>query len=104
MPRSRGQKGPKHTANVQQPTPPTQDEQSDDLRMADHDDAVEKDDTELELEKLVFGDNAGFQEGLKSYGQRDIDLDSSGAEDESKAGGQAVGAEEELEAVDDADV
>ena len=32
-------------------------------------DVMEKDETELELEKLVFGDNEGFREGLKSFRQ-----------------------------------
>ena len=30
---------------------------------------MEKDETELQLEKLVFGDNEGFREGLKSFRQ-----------------------------------
>ena len=30
-------------------------------------DITEKDEAELQLEKLVFGDNEGFKEGLKSF-------------------------------------
>lgn len=33
----------------------------------DCDEPMEKDATEIELEKLVFGDDSGFHEGLKSY-------------------------------------
>lgn len=36
----------------------------------DSDDSIEKDKTELELEKLVFGDEAGFQEGISTYEQK----------------------------------
>lgn len=32
--------------------------------------SMEKDETERELEKLVFGDDAGFHEGLKLHGQK----------------------------------
>lgn len=52
---------------VQQPTPPRQDEFSDSYNGLESDDIMEKDETELELEKLVFGDEAGFQEGLSAY-------------------------------------
>ena len=76
--------------------------------MAEEDDSMEKDETELELEKLIFGDSAGFQEGLKLYRQEDIELDSPDDE-ESEAGDDGAGDKEEnveqgLETVDDADV
>ena len=54
----------------------------------------EKDDTEIELEKLVFGDSAGFREGLRDFAidkQQDYDQ---------AAGESAAG----LEGLDDADV
>jgi len=35
---------------------------------------MEKDETELELEKLVFGDEAGFQEGLSTYRSTQAEL------------------------------
>ena len=59
----------------------------------------EKDVDELELEKLVFGDSAGFQENLKAF----TDL---GAlpEDSEQGIGEAEPEERGLEALDDADV
>lgn len=39
----------------------------DDFEGLDSDEPMEKDETEIELEKLVFGDDSGFHEGLKSY-------------------------------------
>jgi len=59
---------------VQQPTPPTQDEFSDSYNGLESDDPMEKDETELELEKLVFGDEAGFQEGLSTYRSTQAEL------------------------------
>ena len=38
-----------------------------DYEPLDDEDPIEKDKTEIELEKLVFGDDSGFHEGLKSY-------------------------------------
>jgi hypothetical protein len=45
----------------------------------------EKDETELELEKLVFGDDAGFREALKS--QAGEELDSSDGDSSDRDGG-----------------
>ena len=89
----------------QQPTSPTQDELS---NASDSDQPIiEKDATELELEKLVFGDDAGFREGLKSYTQAAGISESSeeeGEGEEEGAGIGDVGEEEDLEGVHDADV
>lgn len=67
----------------------------------------EKDATELELEKLVFGDDEGFREGLKSYGQN-AGLSESSEEEEEKEEEEnpgALGEEEgDLEGVHDEDV
>lgn len=60
------------------------------------DDSIGKDKTELELEKLVFGDEIGFHEGLKPHGQ--------GAAPASQPGEQDPLQEEALEEIDDADV
>ena len=60
------------------------------------DDSIGKDKTELELEKLVFGDEIGFHEGLKPHGHR--------AAPTSQPGGQDRLEEEGLEEIDDADV
>ena len=59
-------------------------------------DVVGKDKTELELEKLVFGDEIGFHEGLKLQGQRDAPT--------SQPVKQGRLQEEGLEEIDDADV
>lgn len=40
-------------------------EAEDDVDMEDDDEQSEKDETEIELERLVFGDSAGFRDGLK---------------------------------------
>ena len=61
------------------------------------DDSMGKDKTELELEKLVFGDEIGFHEGLiKPHGHK--------AAPTSQPGGQDRLEEEGLEEIDDADV
>ena len=60
------------------------------------DDSIEKDQTELELEKIVFGDEIGFHEGLKPHGHR--------AAPTNQRGGQDPLVEEGLEDIDDADV
>ena len=38
-----------------------------DYKLLDDGNPIEKDKTEIELEKRVFGDDPGFHEGLKSY-------------------------------------
>ena len=61
-------------------------------------DTVEKDKTELQLEKLVFGDDKGFREGLKSFSKvENISHEHSSGDDQ--------GSEEvDLAALNDADV
>ena len=51
----------------QRPISPMLDNMVDDFDGLDSDEPMEKDGTEIELEKLVFGDESGFHEGLKSY-------------------------------------
>ena len=67
------------------------------------DESVEKDEAELELEKLVFGDEAGFLADLSAH-----QFDFSKQWREGGAEGQELdalpGAQHGLEAVDDADV
>lgn len=60
------------------------------------DDSIGKDKTELELEKLVFGDEIGFHEGLNPHGQRAIPASQPGEQDRLE--------DEGLEEIDDADV
>ena len=60
------------------------------------DDLVGKDTTELELEKLLFGDETGFHGSLKPHGQIVVPV--------SQPAEQCRLQEEGLEEVDDADV
>ena len=70
---------------------------------SDSDDPMEKDETELELEKLVFGDDTGFHERLKSHRQ-EVGVQGQSRTAQSKQE-EPDGLEEEgLEDVDDADV
>ena len=88
---------------TQQPTPPTQDEFSDHADYLDSEDPMEKDEAEGELEKLVFGDNSGFIEGLKSYRQELAGPLFEQLEG-SKDGNHGVWEDEGLEGIADADV
>ena len=87
----------------QQPTPPTHDELSDAPSDFHGADPTEKDATELELEKLLFGDETGFREGLKSYRDDDENIGTLQSEDRDK---DAFPEDEEadLEALNDNDV
>jgi len=69
------------------------DEQDEDMDIESEVDAgeLEKDETEVELERLIFGDSAGFRDGLK-----DVALVDEEDEEDTGAGG--------LEGLDDADV
>lgn len=68
---------------VQQPTPPTHDEADMEQEEEDEDSDIEvnlggeleRDETEEELERLVFGDSAGFREGLKEFSLGDDEAD-----------------------------
>ncbi|KAL9110905.1 MAG: hypothetical protein Q9187_007993, partial [Circinaria calcarea] len=65
---------------------------------------IEKDATELQLEKLVFGDDEGFREGLKSYRQ-DAGLPESSEEEGVEENPGALGEEDQdLEGVHDEDL
>ncbi|KAL2039668.1 hypothetical protein N7G274_007527 [Stereocaulon virgatum] len=73
------------------------------LSEGDSDDAMEKDDTELELEKLVFGDNTGFHERLKSHRSEPTALENSGeAWGKQEQPGDLL--EKGMEDIDDADL
>ena len=87
---------------VQRPATPKLDESIDDFEGLDSDEIMEKDKTEIELEKLVFGDESGFHERLKSY--KDTFTDSRDLVDGDRQqvqDGLEVG---NLEDLDDADV
>lgn len=64
---------------------------------------IDKDDTELELEKLVFGDEKGFHDDLKLHLKSSPTQYSSIAE-EAREGGHEDAEDEGLEAVDDSAV
>ena len=67
------------------------------------DDLREKDETELELEKLIFGDSAGFHgQDFSSTYSREVEAEDEG--DRVVSGGGEEEAEEGLETVGDADV
>ena len=68
----------------------------------DSDELAEKDETENQLEKLVFGDHSGFHEGLDSYKKKRIDF--LGVTDGEQQATQDGSENENLEDLDDTDV
>ena len=68
----------------------------------DSDELMGRDETEVELEKLVFGDDSGFYEGLKSYSEADTEF--RGLVDGKRQRARGALEKEELENLDDADV
>jgi hypothetical protein len=89
----------------QRPTPPVHDDLFEGYDTSDVDDPMEKDATELELEKLVFGDDAGFQESLTLYARDHVDLEHPRSGDEEKTTAEEVPAiVKDYGALDDADV
>ena len=99
---SKSSKNRQSKVSAQQPTPPAQDELSDSYSGFESRDSLEKDETELELEKAVFGDAAGFQDGLTSYhlGTAAYSPESVGVDSEED---RIDAGTEGLEGVDDAD-
>ena len=83
---------------IQQPTSPTQGGMSESYDGFPSDGMAEKDEFELELERRVFGDDAGFLESLTSYRQGEAALGSESADEGLQR------AEDDLEGLDDADV
>ena len=83
--------------------PFNQDDSSESFNGYDSAESKEKDATELELEKLVFGDELGFYDGLKSL--NDAALPGTKTDADISADGNEDGLTDEgLEGVDDADV
>lgn len=78
------------------------DEMIDDPERVDKDEIMEKDKTEIELEKLVFGDESGFHDALRSYKDASIDLRDFVKGDRQQA--QDGFEEGNLEGLNDADV
>lgn len=73
-----------------------------DYELLDDEYPIEKDKTEVELKKLVFGDDSGFHEGLKSYETGGPNLQ--GLLDGERQQIQASLEDRKLENLDDADV
>ena len=73
-----------------------------DYELLDDKDPIEKDKTEIGLEKLVFGDDSGFHEGLKSY--RNGATDFQRLLDGERQQNQGSLEDGKLENLDDADV
>ena len=87
---------------VQRPITPVLDEMIDDFEGLDSDEPMEKDEVEMKLEKMVFGDKAGFHEGLKSH--RDASTDLRDLVDGDRQQAQDGLGEGNLEGLDDTDV
>lgn len=68
------------------------------------DDSMDKDKTELELEKLVFGDEAGFQEGLSTHERKYHTAEQVLVGGDHLDDAQVEQDQEGLEGLDDADV
>lgn len=74
---------------------------------AEEDEAPEKDEAEKKLERMLFGDDEGFQGALKSQQDRGMMALTTQSDDESAGGEEAEdddGDDKGLEGVDDADV
>ncbi|TKA76727.1 hypothetical protein B0A49_01172 [Cryomyces minteri] len=100
MARQRTRKHVGQKVPVQRPTPSTQDETELASEAESQSDVeMEKDATEAELEKLVFGDSAGFREGIRSF-----DLGDERASGESSASGEEETKDDELEGIQDDDL
>ncbi len=63
-------------------------------------DPVEKDENEIELEKIVFGDEKGFHDDLRLHGKASVGEISEGKSREDQEGLDNTG----IEGLDDADV
>ena len=102
MARLRNRKAVGRARVTQQPIPPGQDDSFGGLSDHGNNNSMEKDDTELELEKLVFGDNDGFRENLRRQ-KLDTDvLGHSGVEEDEES--NAESSQEGFADVKDADV
>lgn len=98
MPKAKESRPPKKVDFLQQPPSQTSDEESEVEQESDVeinvDGEPEKDETEQELERLVFGDSAGFRDGLREGSDEEAEDDGE-EEDEGVTG---------LEGLDDAQV
>ena len=78
-------------------------------RSGEEDEAPEKDEAEKKLERMLFGDDEGFQGALRSQQDRGMMALTTQSDDESAGEGEGEGEDDDgddkgLEGVDDADV
>lgn len=104
MAQSKSPMPPQKLKSVQQPIPAAQDELLDDFEGLDSDNRIEKDETEVELEKLVFGDDAGFHEGLRSYNEGAFPTQLEANAEDQQNTAQVSDEEQGLQGVEDEDV
>ena len=104
MPHSKTSMLPTKSSTIQQPLPMTYEEFADDFKGIVSDDPMEKDETEQELEKLVFGDDEGFHEGLRLYQEGALPLTFGAGVKDEQSSAQVEEEDEELQGVHDADV
>ncbi|KAI9720642.1 MAG: hypothetical protein M1812_002822 [Candelaria pacifica] len=110
MPKTKAQGGLKGIRPIQQPTPPAQDgEEIDEPGHAPSNGPMDKDATEVELEKLIFGDDVGFQESVREHSKGNTGYDedeeiASEKDDEGVLNEAESGAEDRIEDVDDVDL
>lgn len=103
MPAPQARKAEQSLQTMPQSKSPLEQNSRELLGGSDSDDPTEKDETEIELEKLLFGDNTGFHEGLKTRGRAAGALVQHGNEQSQREVQDGI-ADEGLEGVDDADV
>ena len=68
------------------------------------DEDVEKDEKEIELEKLIFGDDAGFRDRVRLYGGSNVHLDSKPLLDKGAGLLEETEENDDFQDLDDADV
>jgi hypothetical protein len=102
MARQRSKKISEGRKALQQLTAPAQDQRDEEVSDNESLDIMDKDEDELELDRLVLGDRAGFMAQIDQGVTEDGERDSEEADLEADVG--LGDAEENLEGVDDADV
>ena len=103
MPPSKSKVPSRKPSAMSKPLPAAEDDLSDNFEGLDSDDPMEKDEIELELEKLVFGDEAGFHEGLRSH-REGVPLTKFDTSTELEDAAEVSDEDPGLEGVDDAGV
>lgn len=102
MPRQRSRKLSEGRTALQKSTPTTSDQHEQDDSHNESLDIMDKDEDELELDRLVLGDQAGFMAQLDQGRTKDKEEDPEEADLEAEVG--LGDSDEDMEGVDDADV